>query len=289
MNSNEVQAKPRRRLVTRRRFFATAAAAIVGVGVYTWQVEPRWAELVERKFPIANLPPHLVGKKIVHLSDIHVGPVSATYLESWFREIATWNPAMILISGDFMSAKRAERIDDTIRQLEQLPNVELGTVAVLGNHDYGADWKNLTVADELAGRLSKLGIRVLRNDCVETGGLQILGVDDLWSGEFDLAETFANYDPNRAAIALCHNPDGVDRPGWETYRGWILAGHTHGGQCKAPFLPPPMLPVRNRRYTRGEFELDGGRRLYISRGIGHIMKVRFNVRPEVTVFELVPG
>jgi uncharacterized protein len=46
------------------------------------------------------------------------------------------------------------------------------------------------------------------------------------------------------------------------------------------------LPVRNQRYTCGEFDLDGGRRLYISRGIGHIMKVRFNVRPEVTAFEL---
>lgn len=97
------QPKPKRR-ITRRRFFVTAAAAIAGVGVYTWQVEPRWAERVEHKLPIAILPPHLVGKKIVLLTDIHVGPVSPEYLTSWFREIATWNPAMILVSGDFMSA-----------------------------------------------------------------------------------------------------------------------------------------------------------------------------------------
>jgi predicted MPP superfamily phosphohydrolase len=44
--------------------------------------------------------------------------------------------------------------------------------------------------------------------------------------------------------------------------------------------------VRNRRYTAGEFELAGGRRLYISRGVGALLQVRFNVRPEVTVFEL---
>jgi predicted MPP superfamily phosphohydrolase len=280
--------QPKRR-ITRRRFFASAFAASAGVGVYTWQVEPRWAERVERKLPIANLPPHLVGKKIVLLTDIHVGPVSPEYLTSWFREIATWNPAMILVSGDFMSAKRAERIDDTLRQMEQLPNTELGTFAVLGNHDYGEGWKNVAIADELSAKLFKIGIRVLRNDCVETNGLQILGVDDLWSGEFDLAETLRKYDPNRPALALCHNPDGADREGWERYRGWILSGHTHGGQCKSPFLDPSILPVRNKRYTRGEFDLDGDRRLYISRGIGHIMKVRFNVRPEVTVFELASG
>ena len=68
--------------------------------------------------------------------------------------------------------------------------------------------------------------------------------------------------------------------------GWILSGHTHGGQCKPPFLPPPLLPVRNRRYTSGEIDATGGRRLYISRGVGHTMMVRFNARPEVTVFTL---
>jgi hypothetical protein len=89
-----------------------------------------------------------------------------------------------------------------------------------------------------------------------------------------------------AAIVLSHNPDTADLPGWGAYSGWILSGHTHGGQCKPPFLPPPLLPVRNRRYTCGEFELAGGRRLYISRGVGHLQRVRFNVRPEITVFRM---
>ena len=47
-----------------------------------------------------------------------------------------------------------------------------------------------------------------------------------------------------------------------------------------------MLPVRNRRYTAGEFDLSGGRKLYINRGLGHLTRVRFNVRPEITIFTL---
>ena len=47
-----------------------------------------------------------------------------------------------------------------------------------------------------------------------------------------------------------------------------------------------MLPVKNRRYTSGEFELSGGRRMYINRGVGHLLRVRFNARPEVTLFQL---
>ncbi|QEL14504.1 metallophosphoesterase [Limnoglobus roseus] len=274
--------KPKRRLLTRRRFLA----AVAGVGFYTWQVEPRWAVLTERQLPIANLPPDLVGKKLVHISDIHVGPVSPTYLTSWFREISSLKPDLILITGDFMSANYTERIEDTIRQLESLSPGRLGTFAVLGNHDYGAGWKNWEVADELVKQLEPIGIRVLRNELIDVQGLQIFGLDDVWSGRFDPLAAMSKLDPNRASLAMCHNPDGVDYIGWEKHRGWILSGHTHGGQCKPPFLSPPILPVINKRYTSGEFDLSGGRRLYISRGLGHIMKVRFNVRPEVTVFEL---
>jgi predicted MPP superfamily phosphohydrolase len=87
-------------------------------------------------------------------------------------------------------------------------------------------------------------------------------------------------------IVLAHNPDAQDLPIWDGIQGWVLAGPTHGGQVKPPFLPPPVLPVRNKRYTAGEFEVGAGRRLYINRGLGHMLPVRFNVRPEITLFTL---
>ena len=121
------------------------------------------------------------------------------------------------------------------------------------------------------------GIVMLRNQVRDVEGLQIVGLDDLWAKRFDPAVALASFDDRRAAIALSHNPDTADLPVWERYEGWILSGHTHGGQCKAPFLPPPLLPVRNRRYTQGEFRLSGDRSMYINRGVGHLISVRFNV------------
>ena len=59
---------------------------------------------------------------------------------------------------------------------------------------------------------------------------------------------------------------------------------THGGQCKPPFLPPPILPVKNRRCTRGEIDLGDGRRLCINAGLGYVKRVRFGVRPEIATF-----
>ena len=111
-------------------------------------------------------------------------------------------------------------------------------------------------------------------------------MDDVWATRMDPARALATADSDRATLVLSHNPDSADLPGWGGYAGWILSGHTHGGQCKPPFLPPPILPVRNARYTAGAFDLAGNRSLYISRGVGHLTQVRFNVRPEVTVFEL---
>lgn len=46
------------------------------------------------------------------------------------------------------------------------------------------------------------------------------------------------------------------------------------------------MPVRNRRYATGEIPLGDGRTLYVNRGLGHLLRVRFNARPEITVFTL---
>jgi len=47
-----------------------------------------------------------------------------------------------------------------------------------------------------------------------------------------------------------------------------------------------MLPVKYKKYTSGEIDLEDGRRLYINRALGHLWQVRFMVRPEITVFTL---
>jgi predicted MPP superfamily phosphohydrolase len=191
------------------------------------------------------------------------------------------------MTGDFISHHEGWR-EQVLAVYPAFPKGRLATLAILGNHDYGRNWSHPEIAQALVDALQPLGIQVLRNEVRDVEGLQIAGLDDLWGGRFRPYAPLRALDWRRAAIVLSHNPDTVDLPVWENYRGWILSGHTHGGQCKPPFLPPPLLPVENRRYTSGEFALEGDRRLYISRGVGHLLQVRFNVRPEVTVFELVP-
>jgi predicted MPP superfamily phosphohydrolase len=274
---------------TRRRFLRTCAIGTgiaAGLGFYTWRLEPHWVEFVQRRLPLLNLPQALAGKRLVQLSDLHIGPqVDDRYLVRSFDSIRALAPEIIAYTGDFISYE-AEIFGHAQRVLAHLPLGTFGTVGILGNHDYGPRWSRPTVAARIADLATGAGVRVLRNQVADIHGLQIIGLDDLWARQFDAGVAFAGVHSDRAALALSHNPDTADLPGWEGFAGWILAGHTHGGQCKPPFLPPPMTSVKNRRYTSGEFALSGGRRMYISRGLGHLLRVRFNARPEITVFHL---
>jgi uncharacterized protein len=276
-------------LITRRRLLQASAAALVsgaGVGLYTWLVEPHWLEIVRRPLPIRGLPAALRGRTLAQLSDVHVGPrVSDAYLSDVFTRVAALAPDIVVYTGDFTSY-HTNVFAHAMRVYRDAPRGRLATFGILGNHDYGPNWAHPEVAARLAMQLEASGIRVLRNEVAEVEGLQVAGMDELWAHRFDPVRTLAALDAGRPSIVLSHNPDTVDRRGWDNYHGWVLSGHTHGGQCKPPFLPPPLLPVENRRYTCGEFELSGDRRLYISRGVGHLLQVRINVRPEVTLFEL---
>ena|SRR5437867_226327 len=273
---------------SRRQFLRAAGACLgaAGLGFYTWRIEPHWLELVRRTLPVRNLPKSLIGRTLVQISDVHVGTrVDDEYLVATFRAVREAQPDIVVLTGDFMSYHEGV-FHQLSRIYQHFPNGRLATVAVLGNHDYGPAWSHPELAERLVQTVRPFGITVLRNEICEIDALQIAGLDDWWAKKFRPERALPRLDPRRAAMVLSHNPDTVDLPVWNGYEGWILAGHTHGGQCKPPFLPAPLLPVRNRRYTAGEFDLSGNRRMYISRGVGHLTEVRFNVRPEVTIFEL---
>ncbi len=270
--------------LTRRAFLATALAA--QLALYTWRIEPRWLEITRRDLPIVGLPPALDGKTLAHFTDLHIGPqVDDAYIAETFARIAALRPDLVVHTGDLITA-RGPFLEQARELLRHFPRGPLGTFAILGNHDYGHNWSHPELADRIVRLLEDAGCRVLRNETVDCHGLRVTGLDDWWAGRFSPQQALARHTPETPSLALVHNPDTCDLAGWEGFRGWILAGHTHGGQCKPPFLPPPLLPVKNRRYTAGAFELTGGRQLYISRGVGHLMQVRFNVRPEVALFTL---
>jgi predicted MPP superfamily phosphohydrolase len=276
-----------------RRALLKAGAAATASGLaclgYATLVEPHWLEFVERELPIENLPPPLDGIRLAQVSDIHVGPrVSDEYLIDSFAQLRAYRPDLVVVTGDFIThhvPRREEQFAQLRAMLPHVPTGRLGTFGILGNHDYGTNWSEPPVADRVTAEAGRAGIHVLRNESHAVAGLELIGIDDLWAGRARPL-TAQRKRTRNAALVLVHNPDTADTHPWGSYRGWMLAGHTHGGQCRPPFLPPPILPLQNHRYAAGEVAVDAGRTLYVNRGLGHLIQARFNVRPEITVFTL---
>ena len=275
----------------RRKFIKNTilSSASIGLitGLYSWQIEPFWLEFVKVKMPIQNLPKNLIGKTIMQISDIHVGnKFNYQYIIDSFKEAKLLQPDFVVYTGDFISYETKEQFKQLEKVMEFVVKGTQGTVGVLGNHDYGGDWLEQEVADSVTRILENAGITILVNQQKEMNGLNIIGIDDYWGMNFNPKKVMSKYDNKKANIVLCHNPDVCDLNVWNNYKGWILSGHTHGGQVKPPFLTPPILPVENKRYSAGKIDLNDGRTLYINRALGNLLQVRFNVRPEITIFKL---
>tara|TARA_R110002126_G_scaffold11934_1_gene52569 strand:+ start:880 stop:1725 length:846 start_codon:yes stop_codon:yes gene_type:complete len=276
----------------RRKFiektFRWGAGLGILTGLYSWQIEPFWMQFIHLKMPLKNLPKELVGKTLMQISDMHIGnSFDYEYIIDSFKEAQLLKPDFVVYTGDYVSYDDNEQISQLQEVLKYLVKGNLGTIGILGNHDYGIDYAEEAVAKSIIQSLESAGITVLRNDAIELNGINFIGIDDLWGINFHPEKATKKYDATKANITLCHNPDVCDLPVWNNFKGWILSGHTHGGQVKPPFLPAPMLPVKNKKYDAGEIDLEDGRTLYINSALGCLLQVRFNVRPEITLFELV--
>lgn len=265
---------------------AAAGSGLLGIGAYGSLVELHDLRIVQHTLAVPGLPDTWVGRTIVQLTDIHVGPrVADDYVLRTFATVAALQPDVVVVTGDLTSdepgiAAHAARI------YAHLPPGRLATLAVLGNHDFGRNWSDIDHANRLVDALP--GIRFLRNESTELDGLTFFGTEDLWSGRLDLRTALRGVRADAPTIGLVHNPDAMDLTTWGSFNGWVLSGHTHGGQVRPPIGEPPILPLLNRRYAAGPYATTGGRRVYVCPGVGHAsVPVRVNCPPEVAVHRLV--
>ncbi len=279
--------------MNRRKFIRNSILAGIStglsIGLYSWQIEPFWLEIVNLRMPVKNLPAHLQGKRVMQISDIHVGNrFDYQFIIESFKKAQLLKPDIVVYTGDYVSYENEEQFRQLEEVLKSTVRGRIGTFGILGNHDYGHNWSQEDVADQIASQLELEGVAMLRNESEMVHGLNFIGLDDYYSPRFSPESVLAESNSNdKANIVLCHNPDVCDLNVWSDYKGWILAGHTHGGQVRPPFTGAPVLPIQNKAYAKGKIDLNDGRHLYVNRALGHLWQVRLNVRPEITLFELV--
>ena len=255
-----------------------------GIGAYAHWVEPTWLKVRRLTLPLYRLPMEFDGFRIVHLSDLHMGStVPSEFLQHVMQTVQKLAPDLVVLTGDFVHTKPDEVAELTtlLRHL-QAPS---GVFAVLGNHDYGANYPGdsrlLGVEDVVITALERAGITVLRNDWVPiTAGAHrfaLMGVDELWSGQASVAP-LRTVPTAYSRVVLCHNPDVFSFLPAQNF-DLLLCGHTHGGQVRLPPFPPLLTATTNRRLWGGLTAHEHSW-VFVSRGIGYTWRVRFASRPE---------
>lgn len=259
---------------------------------YAVHVEPTWLELNQHEIPIASLPAAHEGLRLVQMTDFHASKhVTSKYLGEAVDLAHTRQPDVITLTGDYVH-KGGAHVKDVARVLGKL-QAPLGVFAVLGNHDYSVRnalgyrrYKHLH--QQIADALTDQGIRVLHNETLplQRGDQRIFltGIADLWSRVCDPHAALKDLCPNTPRIVLAHNPCTIERLG-DHRCDLMLSGHTHGGQVKLPVIGPVALGPKGRRFASGFYQ-HGKSMLYVNKGVGFGLKMRYGVRPEVALFTL---
>lgn len=269
-----------------------AFSAIAGIGclltLYGTLVEPRRL-VVNKKYVHIGLSAPL---RIVLASDFHIGPYKRErFIEQLIYSINNLRPDLILLPGDFLEGERSD-----ITPLDRLGELRArhGVFAVTGNHDAGhfltlrrVPYQTIDRTDELAARLTKLGIHFLRNEhrIIEHGGqrIAIAGVDDTFMRSCDVDAALRGIPPDTPTILLSHNPDIIAHP-ISRQAHLIVSGHTHGGQIRLPVIGP-LTPIPNRlgrRYAKGLFCLAQHSHLLVTSGAGETWaRARLFCPPEI--------
>ncbi len=263
----------------------------MGGVAYSFLVEPYWLAVERHSLEFASRDNPPCGLKIVQLSDLHRSKiVPDTYLGDCIATVNGLAPDLVVMTGDYIThgTRWVKGLRDVLTSLQ----APLGIYAVFGNHDGGkwaARYGGSSDTSLVRRELEQAGIRTLVNQSLrlEYGGkaFTLVGLGDLWAEEFDAVAAFRRVEAEEFTIALSHNPDTITE--LQKYpANLILCGHTHGGQVRIPLVGSPIVPIADWKYTAGLFRM-GEQVAYVNRGIGLMMKVRFNCRPEVTYLEIV--
>lgn len=261
----------------------------MGIAIWAFFIEPNRLVTRYETIHIDRWPGEFSDLKIAVLSDIHAGGrfIDDRKLRLIVERTNELNPDLIVILGDFISGGRDNHAMDPEVFAPVLKDFRapLGVYTVLGNHDWWFDGVRVRNA------LEANGIKVLENEVARIDAcgrsLWLLGLADLWTRTPRVEPTIQKVPEGETIIALAHNPDIF--PQLPERVPLFLAGHTHGGQVRLPFIGT-MVHTSDfgDRYEAGHV-FENGHHLFVTTGIGtSIIPVRFRVPPEIVLLTVKP-
>lgn len=305
--SGHKQALLMRRLIK----YGGALIVVIALVLLAWGlIEPYTLERTTYHAQIPELPAQWQDRRVAVFGDMQVGMWldNELTMRRAVQAVIEERPAMALIVGDFVyhaADVSGSQIERAAALLKPLTEARIPTFAVLGNHDYGLAKRGGDANEDLAKALREAleanGITILVNESVPVHlapgdqPLYVVGVGSYYARRDNPEEALAGVPPSAPRIVMMHNPQSYSK--LEAHAAPLaVAGHTHGGQVRLPFLPAWSYITFVREedvHADGWIESDYGavgNRLYVNRGLGmSVLPIRINAPPELTFFDLKEG
>ena len=243
-----------------------------------------------REYRIINkkIPDSFNGTKIIQISDLHFGSTfSNNELEKVIKLVNERKPDLIFFTGDLiaknytLTTKKQEQLTSQLKKL----NASLGKYAILGDED----------KENVITLYNQSDFNVLKNDKEfiyknDSSPILLVGLSSL-KQEQKIEQAYQyfteeTHNANIYTIGLLHEPDTVDNILNVYPTDLFLAGHSHNGTIRIPFLKYTLIKEENAtKYNQDYYKLNSSE-LYISSGLGSEKGIRLFCRPSINFFRL---
>lgn len=275
------------------KFIIIFCLVISCILLYSHFIATKGLATKEYKIIDSSLTDNFHGFKIVHLSDIHYGrTTNLKDLQKIVEEVNLLKPDIVVFTGDLIDkdTKLNEDIKKELVDTLNLMNSTVGKYAIKGNHDtHFLEWENI---------INEAGFKNL-NDTYELiykdgyTPLLLSGLSSIQNNSVAIEERFNSileYSKNENItnlykIILIHEPDYIDNIDYSNFN-LILAGHSHNGQVRFPFIGAVILPDGAKKYYKEYYKLNNTD-LYISSGVG-TSQISFRLfnKPSINFYRL---
>ena len=232
--------------------------------------------------------------KLCLISDLHNNRKN---LRKLMERITLFSPDMVLLAGDLVNKHKPVNIH-AYSFLTEIVKLNVPVYYSAGNHElsitekFTEEWKSfLETLPEGVSFLDNTSALLAQDSSICITGLSLprefYKKGKLYDKPEDLPEI--SIPEHKFHILMAHHPEYASM--YSKYQAdFVVSGHLHGGLLRLPLIGGVVSPrLRLPDCDAGLMELDCGRKIFVSRGLGsHTIPLRFFNRVEVN-FLLLKG
>ena len=257
---------------------------------YTTYISTTHVIVKEERIINGKIPDAFVGSKIIQFSDLHYG---STMYEDDLKKIVEMinirKPDIVVFTGDLIDSKYNLKSKEQEKIIKQLKNIDasLGKYAIMGEDD-GENFVTIFNQSDFVILNNSYDLIYKNNNTP----ILLTGSNSLLKEQYDIEKTYAyfnepTHNSNIFTISLVHEPDLVSEMKDNYRTDLFLAGHSHNGNIRIPYLGALSEVSGAKEYDEPYYSLDNSQ-LYISSGLGTNSKsgMRLFCRPSIYFFRL---